>query len=635
MQAVSSHDVKPVGPESLYSLPGRRIDPLRRVYPAFVLCFMLIVLSLWVSTQYTAWAFGYQPALGKPLFSRVFLPFDAIVWNIRFNHSGADAHAQAIFKSENMIFLLGGAAAVIASAIFFAVRRAGPRRPSALYGSAHWADVNEIGATGLLDQGNGVYVGAWEDPRSGRVKYLRHDGPEHLMVFAPTRSGKGVGLIIPTLLSWRHSVLVNDIKGENWELTSGWRSRELGSLCLKFDPTNNDGTSIRFNPLAEIRLGTDDEVRDVQNIAMMIVDPDGKGLNDHWAKTGFSLLVGTILHVLYAEADKTLRGVATYLADPRFQIVDQMFEHMLQVAHDPTGAKGWKDADGRPTCTHPVVAQSAKDMLNKADNERSGVLSTAMSFLTLYRDPIVAKNTEVSDFKISDLMNADHTVSLYLVVLPSDKDRLKPLIRLIINQVVRTLAQRLRFMDGHTVATYKHRLLMMIDEFPALGRLDILQEALAFVAGYGIKAYLITQDLSQLYAAYGKEEAIMANCNVRIAFAPNKIETAEVLSKMAGSATVVNPTHSYSGSRMGALMHVVAAEQEIMRPLLTPDEAMRLPQDDALIFVAGNPPIYGKKIRFYQDPTFLARATIPAPTHRPPSQLNELEVATLSADPVD
>src|SRR6202022_1221050 len=176
---------------------------------------------------------------------------------------------------------------------------------------------------------------------------------------------------------------------------------------------------------------------------------------------------------------------------------------------------------------------SAKDMLNKAENEKSGVLSTAMSFLTLYRDPVVARNTEVSDFKIADLMNSERPVSLYLVVLPSDKDRLKPLIRLIINQAVRTLAKRLRFVDGRAVANYKHRLLMLVDEFPALGRLDVLQEALAFVAGYGIKAYLISQDLSQLYAAYGTEEAIMANCTVRIAFAPNKIETAEVLSKMS------------------------------------------------------------------------------------------------------
>jgi type IV secretion system protein VirD4 len=212
-------------------------------------------------------------------------------------------------------------------------------------------------------------------------------------------------------------------------------------------------------------------------------------------------------------------------------------------------------------------------------------------------------------------MNSQTPMSLYLVIPPSDKDRLKPLIRLVINQTVRTLAQRLRFVEGRSVATYRHRLLMLVDEFPALGRLDVLQEALAFVAGYGIKAYLISQDLSQLYAAYGSEEAILANCNVRVAFAPNKVETAEILSKMAGSATVCNPTRSYSGGRLSVPMHVVTADQQVMRPLLTPDEAMRLPPRDALIFVAGHAPIYGKKIHYFEDPTFLARARIAPPTN--------------------
>jgi type IV secretion system protein VirD4 len=604
-----------VGPKNLYTLPQRSIDPFSGVYPGLALCFMLVMTSIWVSTQYVASALGYQAKLGAPLFHQLYTPVDLVVWEARYDRPAYGARVQAIFARGRLVAFVGFALSLVSAGTLVAVRSTRSRRQNDLYGSAHWATEEEILGTGLLDQDDGVYVGAWEDPRTGRIKYLRHNGPEHVMVFAPTRSGKGVGLVIPTLLSWPHSVLVNDIKGENWELTAGWRHRDLGSVCLKFDPTNNDGTSTRFNPLEEIRIGTDDEVRDVQNIATMIVDPDGKGLNDHWTKTGFSLLVGTILHVLYVEPDKTLRGVAAYLADPRFDAVDQMFENMLKADHDSSGSKGWIDAAGEQTRTHPVVAQSAKDMLNKAPNEKSGVLSTAMSFLTLYRDPIVARNTEMSDFKLADLMNSQRPMSLYLVIPPSDKDRLKPLIRLVINQTVRTLAQRLRFQDGRSVATYRHRLLMLVDEFPALGRLDVLQEALAFVAGYGIKAYLISQDLSQLYAAYGNEEAILANCNVRVAFAPNKVETAEVLSKMAGSATVCNPTRSYSGGRLSVPMHVVTADQQVMRPLLTPDEAMRLPPRDALIFVAGHAPIYGRKIRYFEDPTFLARARIAPPTH--------------------
>ena len=603
------------GPVGLYNLPSRKPDPLGRVYPSCALFFLVAFGAIWVATQYVAWAFGYQSRLGRPMIAHVYDPVAGLVWSLRFDRARANDSILRVFAREHLIESAGIILGILVSVAFATRASAAVSDRSDLHGSAHWATEEEVRATGLLDSDDGVYVGAWADRRGRRLKYLRHHGPGHVIVFAPTRSGKGVGLVIPTLLSWPHSVLVNDIKGENWALTAGWRDRALGSACLKFSPTSNDGTSARFNPLNEIRLGTDDEVRDVQNISTMIVDPDGRGLNDHWAKTGFSLLVGTILHVLYDEPRKTLPGVAAYLSDPRFQCVEQMFEHMLNTEHDPSGAKGWLDFTGEPTKTHPVVAQSAKDMLNKADNERSGVLSTAMSFLTLYRDPIVAKNTETSDFKIEDLMSSDRPVSLYLVVPPSDKDRLKPLIRLIVNQTVRTLAAGL---PANNSDDSRQQLLMMIDEFPALGKLDILQEALAFIAGYGIKAYLICQDLSQLHAAYGKDESIVANCDIRIAYAPNTIETAEVLSKMAGSATVCNPTRSYSGSRLSLPMHVSTAEQEVMRPLITADEAMRLPADDALIFVSGNAPIYGRKIRYHLDPTFAARADVPPPTQRKP-----------------
>jgi len=154
----------------------------------------------------------------------------------------------------------------------------------------------------------------------------------------------------------------------------------------------------------------------------------------------------------------------------------------------------------------------------------------------------------------------------------------------------------------------------MIDEFPALGKLDIFAEALAFIAGYGLKAYLITQDLSQLYAAYTRDESILSNCNVKIAYAPNKIETAKLLSEMCGKSTMFRATTSFSGGRFSwILKQKTIGEQEFGRELLMPDEAMSLPPDEALVFVAGHPPIRGKKIRYYEDPEFARRAAIPPP----------------------
>jgi type IV secretion system protein VirD4 len=583
------------------------VDKRKKV---LIACAILFCGSLFAATELTAARFAFQPSLGHPVMSlfglSLYPPWDLFLW-FRFLFVPG---AGPILLSGFFVFMVGGVGAT--GGLWYVVNRSNMAdRKSTLHGSAHWATEAEIAKTGLLAS-SGVYVGAFKG--GAALRYLRHDGPDHVLAFAPTRSGKGVGLVLPTLLSWPHSVLVHDIKGENWALSAGWRQKELGSLCLKFDPTVGDGSSVRFNPLSEIRIGTDKEIQDVQNIATMIVDPDGKGLNDHWAKTGFALLVGVILHVLYAEKDKTLRGVARFISNPAAGGDTEFLEIMKSTQHDPKFFRGWVDRTGGKTGVHPVVAESAQEMLNKADNERSGVISTAMSFLSLYRDPVVARNTETSDFMLTDLMNSDKPVSLYIVVPPSDKDRLKPLVRLIVNQTVRRLTESMAFAGGKSVAGYKHRLLLMIDEFPALGKLDIFAEALAFIAGYGLKAYLITQDLSQLYAAYTRDESILSNCNVKIAYAPNKIETAKLLSEMCGKTTMFRATTSLSGGRFSwILKQKTIGEQEFGRELLMPDEAMSLPPDETLVFVAGHSPIRGKKIRYYDDPEFSRRAAIPSP----------------------
>src|ERR1700744_6627793 len=162
------------------------------------------------------------------------------------------------------------------------------------------------------------------------------------MCFAPTRSGKGVGLVLPTLLTWTSSAVVHDIKGENWPLTAGWRS--TFSHCLLFNPT--DSRSARYNPLLEVRKGAD-EGRDVQNIADILVDPEGpRDLPNHWDKTSHSLLVGAILHVLLAEEEKTLARVATILSDPQ-QPFARVLKRMMETNHI-----GTKDEPK----VHPVVA---------------------------------------------------------------------------------------------------------------------------------------------------------------------------------------------------------------------------------------------------------------------------------------
>jgi type IV secretion system protein VirD4 len=537
--------------------------------------FAIVLAGLWVATAWTAWRLAFQPQLGAPWFVLgswpVYPPPAFLWWWFAF-----DAYAPRVFLEGAAIAVTGGALA-IAVAIGMSIWRARESRSVTTYGSARWAKPGEVAAAGLLGE-DGVMLGRL------RGAYLRHDGPEHVLCFAPTRSGKGVGLVVPTLLTWPGSAIVHDIKGENWQLTSACRAG-VGRVLL-FDPTNPE--SAAYNPLLEVRRG-ETEVRDVQNIADILVDPEGAlERRSHWEKTSHSLLVGAILHVLYAGADKTLAGVAEFLSDPR-RPIETTLRAMMTTPH----------LGDRP---HPVVASAARELLNKSENERSGVLSTAMSFLGLYRDPVVAKVTRRCDWRIADLVEAERPASLYLVVPPSDISRTKPLVRLILNQIGRRLTEDLR------ARSRRHRVLLMLDEFPALGRLDFFESALAFMAGYGLKAFLIAQSLNQIEKAYGPNNAILDNCHVRVCFATNDERTAKRVSDALGTATELRAMKNYAGHRLSPwLGHLMVSRQETARPLLTPGEVMQLPPDDELVLVSGAPPVRAHKVRYFEDRQLKAR----------------------------
>lgn len=540
---------------------------------------VIVLAAVWAATQWTAWRLGYQPQLGEPWGyfggTPLYLPPAFFLWWYWF-----DAYAPRVFIEGAVIASSGGFAA-IGIAIGMSVWRAREAEEATTYGSARWAKRREIRSAGLLEP-KGVVLGQFER------EYLRHDGPEHVLCFAPTRSGKGVGLVIPTLLTWPGSAIVHDIKGENWNLTAGWRSR-FGRVLL-FDPT--DPSSSAYNPLLEVRRGNS-EVRDVQNVADILVDPEGAlERRNHWEKTSHSLLVGAILHILYAEADKTLAGVANFLSDPR-RPIEATLQAMMTTPH----------LGNRP---HPVVASAARELLNKSDNERSGVLSTAMSFLGLYRDPVVAKVTSHCEWRIADLVDADRPATLYLVVPPSDISRTKPLVRLVLNQIGRRLTEVLH-VNGR-----RHRLLLMLDEFPALGRLDFFESALAFMAGYGLKSFLIAQSLNQIEKAYGSNHSILDNCHVRVAFATNDERTARRVSDALGIATELRAMKNYAGHRLAPwLGHLMVSRQETARPLLTAGEVMQLNPADELLLVSGVPPIRAKKVRYYQDRSLAVRVQSP------------------------
>ena len=556
------------------------MNPTKILWLQILLVCATVLGFVWAATQWTAWQLAFQAQLGPPWFSLfgwpVYQPLAFFWWWFAY-----DAYAHEIFVTGGFIAASGGVAS-FAVAVAMSVWRAREVKKVTTYGSARWAEARELRKAGLLHP-DGVLLGRW------RGAYLRHHGPEHVLCFAPTRSGKGVGLVVPTLLTWPGSAIVHDIKGENWGLTAGWRA-QFGRVLL-FDPTNINSTA--YNPLLEVRRG-EWEVRDVQNIADVLVDPEGAlEKRNHWEKTSHSLLVGAILHVLYAEPDKTLAGVANFLSDPK-RPIEKTLRAMMTTPH--LGEKR----------VHPVVASAARELLNKSENERSGVLSTAMSFLGLYRDPVVAAVTQRCDWRIRDLVEAERPVTLYLVVPPSDISRTKPLVRLILNQIGRRLTEELESKRR------RHRLLLMLDEFPALGRLDFFESALAFMAGYGLKSFLIAQSLNQIEKAYGQNNSILDNCHVRVSFATNDERTAKRVSDALGMATELRAMKNYAGSRLSPwLGHLMISRQETARPLLTSGEIMQLPPEDEIVMVSGCPPIRAKKARYYEDPELAARILPP------------------------
>mgnify|MGYP000350738957 CR=1 FL=1 len=560
------------------------MTPTKFLFGQILIVFAIMVLGVWAATQWAAHMLAFQPELGRPWTVLagypLYHPWSLFGWWYHY-----EAYAPQVFDRAGTLAgvsgFLGCGAAVGGS--LWRARQSGQ---VTTYGSARWANRGDISRARLLGP-SGLFLG-----RSGE-DYLRHDGPDHVIVFAPTRSGKGVGLVIPTLLSWTGSAVIHDIKGENWGITAGWRSRF--SHCLLFDPTNLK--SARYNPLLEVRRG-ECEIRDVQNIADILVDPEGAlERRNHWEKTSHSLLVGAILHILYTDEDKTLSRVATFLSDPERPFTATL-RAMMTSNHLGTAAKPQ---------THPVVASAARELLNKSENERSGVLSTAMSFLGLYRDPTVAAVTSACDWRIADLTDPSRPASLYLVVPPSDISRTKPLIRLILNQIGRRLTEQLPQADAP-----RSQLLLMLDEFPALGRLDFFETALAFLAGYGVRAFLIAQSLNQIAKAYGENNSILDNCHVRVAFASNDERTAKRISDALGTATEQRAMRNYAGHRLAPwLAHVMVSRQETSRPLLTPGEVMQLPPAEELILISGVAPIRAKKLRYFEDRNFRGRVLRP------------------------
>ena len=594
-------------------------------------------LAAWSSTEWLAMKLQNPVELGEPLMwvrgVAIFQPFASLgLWR-RF--AGNRLITSAVRKDIWFAFggtLLGGLFVAYLAYWFLSLIRDRKSTDSLmnLHGSATWAQRDDIEKLGLMAAQDGVYVGGWQDPNTQEVHYLLHAGAEPVLLFAPSRSGKGVSAIIPTLCQWRQSAFVYDLKGENWDRSAGFR-HAIGQRVLKFAPTL-PLESCCYNPLSEIRWETDHEVGDAQTVANAVIrHGDDDSLYKHFDDAAVDLVSAGIIHLGYVmrnfavPREPNLPDVLALYSSPGMDFTEVLKEIQATV-HMPGGKSAprlqWFDMNGKPTFTHPFVSKAIQRQLNRADREASSIQSSIVTPMTIYDDPIVQKTVSRSDFRVRDLVYGETPMSLYFKVPQPDRERLRPLVRLMLQLIFNRLMEQL---DPD-----RHHLLLMLDEFPELKKIPNLAAAMSLMAGYKIKPYLIAQTLTQIIEEYGPNESITDNCYIKAAFQTDNLQTCKNLSELSGNMTVEKETVNYSGQRTDFyLKHIFRSVEQIQRPLITVDEIRRMKPPtkasndpsskitapgDMLIFINGVPPIYGVQSLYFLEPTLLARTKLKPPT---------------------
>ena len=553
---------------------------------------VLAVAGLSAATQMAAHAFGYPRALGRGWFelgaARVYAPWSILAWY--------GPYAGAYPPQFDQATLLGVGVFLWPLLIVVGLTRRFVARPQT-FGRAAWGGLAEARAAGLLhgDQLVGRVLGRLK----GRL--LTFTGPEHCIIVGASRSGKGAGHVVPTILSWPQSLFVYDRKGELWHITADHRRRF--SHTFYFAPT--DPNTARWNPLFEVRKGPM-EIADIQNIVGILVDPIGlkQGNLDFFDQSAANFFTGVILHALYTAPDelKTLHHVRRLLID-----IEPTLDAMLGTRHrwrpDGAAADGLaRDAQGdRIAEVHPEVWLGATAFRSMEPRVRSSVLATAQKSLALWADPLVANATSWSDFCIGDLACAQHPVSFYLITPQAHADRLAFLVRVMLRQSLNSLMETV---DADSRGRKKqHGLLKMLDEFPKLGALPFLENALGEMAGYGISAHLICQSFNDVFKHYGVHTSIFDNCHVTAAFATSEPGSIERIVKRAGKALEMR--ESFSDPRLMFGKGQRSRNQaEVERYILAEQDVRALPGDKQLLFANNAKPFLADKIRYFDEPMF-------------------------------
>ena len=565
------------------------------------------------SASAAAWHPAAKPALGRTalkwsvvvlcaLFIAQYLAGFFFLWSI-----GADSREATPLTITRYAYYYGdrerlrkrlivssaaGAIVVVSSALALLLPR---RRP--LHGDARFATRREIAAAGLFGD-QGIVLGQV----GGRCLMLR--GQQGVALAAPPRAGKGTGIVVPNLLNWPDSLICVDIKRENWTLTAGFRARS-GQACFLFDPFAEDGRTARWNPFFYVSGDPTKRVNDLQRIGEMLY-PDPPNVDPFWTASARSLFLGIALYLFETpSAPKTIGEVLRQ-----------------GMASDDEGfGQHWKRViEGRNSGRFPLSSECVRalyDVIDLAPVTASSIRKTFTSRLDLWINPMLDAATSANDFDLRELRRKP--MSIYVGVNPDDLHRLRPVLALFFQQAI---GLQTRVLPEHD-PTLTRQVLMLLDEFTALGRIPIIAESISYLPGYNVRVLVVIQTPAQLREIYGAHgaEIMLKSLAANIVFTPKDFADAREISDELGFTTIKVKTHSrplfdFSEARGRKSGSVNVSDQR--RALLLPQEVKALGSEEAIVFYEGLRPIRCRKIRYYTDRRFKARLFPPPASPRPP-----------------
>lgn len=489
-------------------------------------------------------------------------------------------------------------------------------RKRGLHGDARFANKLEMSKAGLLepdkmtDKHPSVIVG-----KIGDV-FLLYRGQQFLFLAAPTRSGKGVGVVIPNCLHYRDSLVVLDIKGENYEMTAGFRAK-CGQKIYKFSPDDENGFTECWNPMTYVRTDYRFRVSDLMEITNVLYPPNP---DEVWNATAESAFLGIALYIMDTPAEMKAGNlnVAT---------IKRYFSSLEFLKDEDTYRAYVKEREKFGVPLHESTQEHLIKLAQTSEKVRNSIMISFDAPLSVFSDPITAMATSKSTFDFRDLRKK--RMSIYVVISPKKIDRFGKFLNLFFQQM---LMQNMGELPENNPAL-KYQCLLLLDEFPAMGRVGIIEKASAYMAGYNMRLLLIFQSKSQVQddKLYGKDGAktMLTNMALQIIYAPRDDDDAKDYSEMIGyfTETGISRTQPSSGGSS-------RTESDQRRAVLMPQEVKAIGTKKAIVSLENMMPALVDKVFWYKEPIFIERRKYPAPI--PPCQIPEIntivEVKTIEEE---